>query len=35
MRDGFIVLKQDEPTTSDEENILVNDQVLNVFCRKW
>jgi hypothetical protein len=23
-RDGFVVLKQDKPTPSDEENILVN-----------
>jgi hypothetical protein len=31
MRDGFVVLKQDEPTTSDEQNILVNDQAMNVL----
>jgi hypothetical protein len=30
-RDGFVVLKQDDPTTSDEENILVNDQAMNVL----
>jgi hypothetical protein len=31
MRDGFVVLKKYEPTTSDEQNIIVNDQVLNVL----
>jgi hypothetical protein len=31
VRDGFVVLKQDKPTTSDEQNILVNDQATNVI----
>ena len=31
VRDGFVVLKQDEPTANDEQNILVNDQVMNVI----
>jgi hypothetical protein len=26
IKDGFVVLKQDEPSTSDNENILTNDQ---------
>jgi hypothetical protein len=30
--DGFVVLKQDEPTISDNENILTNDQSMIVFC---
>jgi hypothetical protein len=29
--DGFVVLKQDEPVFSDNENILTNDQAMNVF----
>jgi hypothetical protein len=29
--DGFVVLKQDEPVVSDNENILTNDQAMNVF----
>jgi hypothetical protein len=29
--DGFVVLKQDEPTVNDEQNILVNDQAMNVL----
>jgi hypothetical protein len=31
VRDGFVVLKQDEPTASDVENILVNDQAMIVL----
>jgi hypothetical protein len=31
MRYGFAVLKQDVPTTSDEQNILFNDQAMNVL----
>jgi hypothetical protein len=31
VRDGFVVLKQDMPTTSDEQNILVNDHATNVI----
>jgi hypothetical protein len=31
VRDGFVLLKQDEPSTSDEQNILVNDQAMNVL----
>jgi hypothetical protein len=31
VKDGFVVLKQDEPSTSDNENILTNDQAMNVF----
>jgi hypothetical protein len=31
VRDGFAMLKQDEPTTSDEEKIIVNDQAMNVL----
>lgn len=31
MRDGFVVLKQDEPTTSADENIIVNDQSMNIL----
>jgi hypothetical protein len=31
VRDGFVVLKHNESTTSDEENILVNDQAMNVL----
>jgi hypothetical protein len=30
VRDGFGVLKKDDPTTIDEQNILVNDQAMNV-----
>ena len=30
-RDGFVVLKLDEPTVSDNENIITNDQAMNVF----
>jgi hypothetical protein len=29
--DGFVVLKQDEPSPSDNENVLTNDQAMNVF----
>jgi hypothetical protein len=29
--DGFVVLKQDEPSASDEKNILVNDQAMNLM----
>jgi hypothetical protein len=29
--DGFVVLKQDEPSSSDNENVLTNDQAMNVF----
>jgi hypothetical protein len=31
VRDGFVVLKQDEPSLIDNENILTNDQAMNVF----
>jgi hypothetical protein len=31
VKDVFVVLKQDEPSTSDNENILTNDQAMNVF----
>ena len=31
VRDGFVVLKEDEPSVSDNENILTNDQAMNVF----
>jgi hypothetical protein len=31
VKDRFVVLKQDEPSTSDNENILTNDQAMNVF----
>jgi hypothetical protein len=31
VRDGFVVLKQDEPSPSDNANVLTNDQVMNVF----
>jgi hypothetical protein len=31
VKNGFVVLKQDEPSTSDNENILTNDQAMNVF----
>jgi hypothetical protein len=31
VKDGFVVLKQDEPLASDNENILTNDQAMNVF----
>jgi hypothetical protein len=31
VRDGFVVLKQDEPSPSDNENVLTNDQAMNVF----
>jgi hypothetical protein len=31
VRDGFVVLKQDEPSPSDNENILTNDQAMNGF----
>jgi hypothetical protein len=30
-RDGFVVLKEDEPSVSDNEYILTNDQAMNVF----
>jgi hypothetical protein len=30
-RDGFVVLKQDEPSPSDNENVLTNDQAMNVL----
>jgi hypothetical protein len=31
VKDGFVVLKEDEPSVSDNENILTNDQAMNVF----
>jgi hypothetical protein len=31
MRDGFVLLKQYEPTPNDEQNILVTDQAMNVL----
>jgi hypothetical protein len=31
VKDEFVVLKQDEPSASDNENILTNDQAMNVF----
>jgi hypothetical protein len=31
VRDGFIVLKEDEQSPSDNENVLTNDQAMNVF----
>jgi hypothetical protein len=31
VKDGFVVLKQDEPSVSVNENILTNDQAMNVF----
>jgi hypothetical protein len=31
VKDGFVVLKEDEPSASDNENILTNDQAMNVF----
>jgi hypothetical protein len=31
VKDGFVVLKQDEPSAGDNENILTNDQAMNVF----
>ena len=31
VKDGFVVLKQDEPTISDNENIMTNDQAMNVL----
>jgi hypothetical protein len=31
VKDGFVVLKQDEPSANDNENILTNDQAMNVF----
>jgi hypothetical protein len=31
VRDGFLVLKEDEPSPNDHENILTNDQAMNVF----
>jgi hypothetical protein len=31
VRNGFVVHKQDEPTTSDEQNILANDQTMDVL----
>jgi hypothetical protein len=31
VRDGFVVLKEDEPPVIDNENILTNDQAMNVF----
>jgi hypothetical protein len=30
IKDGFVVLKQDEPSASENENILTNDQAMNV-----
>jgi hypothetical protein len=31
VRYGFVVLKQDKPSPSDNENGLTNDQAMNVF----
>jgi hypothetical protein len=31
VKDGFVVLKEDEPSVSDNENILTNDQAMNAF----
>jgi hypothetical protein len=31
VRDGFVVLKKDKPSPSDNGNILTNDQSMNVF----
>jgi hypothetical protein len=31
VRDGFVVLKEDEPYPNNHENILTNDQAMNVF----
>jgi hypothetical protein len=31
VRDGFIVLKEHEPSLNDHENVLTNDQAMNVF----
>jgi hypothetical protein len=31
VRDGFIVLKEDEPSLNDHDNVLTNDQAMNVF----
>jgi hypothetical protein len=31
VKNGFVVLKEDEPSASDNENILTNDQAMNVF----
>jgi hypothetical protein len=31
VRDGFVVLKEDEPSPIDNENVLTNDQAMNVF----
>jgi hypothetical protein len=31
VRDGFVVLKEDEQSPSDNENVLTNDQAMNVF----
>jgi hypothetical protein len=31
VREEFVVLKQDEPSVSDNENILTNDQAMHVF----
>jgi hypothetical protein len=31
VRDGFVVLKQDEPSPIDNENVLTNDQAMNVL----
>jgi hypothetical protein len=31
VRDGFVVLKPDEPSPSDNENVLTNDQAMNIF----
>jgi hypothetical protein len=31
IRDGFLVLKEDESSPNDHENILTNDQTMNVF----
>ena len=31
VRDGFIVLKEDEPSLSDNENVLTNYQAMNVL----
>jgi hypothetical protein len=32
VRDGFVVLKEDEPSPINNENVLTNDQAMNVFC---
>jgi hypothetical protein len=31
LRDDFVVLKQDEPTPINKENIIINDQSTNVL----